>query len=125
AHGVVFVVPVEELVEALRGQSVLPGQPLAGYRLETLRHAAIELGPVAGGEDHRLLDPGLPGEVAQRLRCHRGVECHLLAQADRRGEVIEPEGDEWHDGLGSAWVASAKLRAHCALTRRRALADAY
>jgi hypothetical protein len=66
------------------------------HRLGARRHVDVELGTVAGGQDQGLFHAFFPAQLAQRLAGGCRVEGDLLAQADRRGEVIEPEGDQRH-----------------------------
>jgi hypothetical protein len=95
--GIGLMVQVEELVQPLRCQSLLTRQPGLRHGLGTGGHAAIQLGTIAGRQNQGFFHAGLACQVVQRQSGCTGIEGHLLAQADRRGEVIEPEGDEWHD----------------------------
>ena len=85
-------------------------QPFLRHVLRACRYAYVKLGAIAGGKDHRFVDAGLVRKLTQ---CGVGgilVKRHLLAQADRRGEMVEPEGDELHDVMRFEAVGVGRRR---------------
>lgn len=67
--------------------------------------ADVKFGAIAGGQDHRLVNTGLMRQFAQGDGGRIFVKGHLFAQADRRGEMVEPEGDQFHDVM--RWEAAS------------------
>ena len=59
---------------------------------DVLLDAAVDLGAVAGGQDHRLADPFPLGERTQRAGDNVRTEGEPLADSHRRGLVIEAHG---------------------------------
>src|SRR3569623_2041648 len=96
SHCRVLVMPVEELVQLARGQAVVAVEPRLRRLFGTFGYADVKLGAVAGGEDQRFFNARLGLQLAQGFSGGVRIERHLFAQADRRGEVIEPEGDQRH-----------------------------
>jgi tetratricopeptide (TPR) repeat protein len=79
-------------------------EPILRRVFRASRYADVKLGAVAGGKDQRLVNAGRLRQFAQGSAGRIFVECHLLAQVDRRGEVVEPEGDQLHDVM--RWQAA-------------------
>jgi len=57
----------------------------------------VDLGPVAGRDDQRLLQPRQRAQRRERLGQARGIEHDPFTHLDRRGPVIQSENDERHD----------------------------
>ena len=75
----------------------------------------VDLDPVAGREQHDLAQRGAMDQAGQALG-HLGLrERESLAQIDRRGRVIEADGEQVHRGLKSA----ARRRRGSGTCRRR------
>jgi len=110
ARRVLLVVAVQELVQLAGSQTMVAAQPRQRQLLGAGGHAHVQLGAVAGGQDHRLLHAGFLLQFVQGGGGGFGVERHLFAQGDRRGEVVEPEGDQRH-GVANlpAWVWRRRL----------------
>ena len=56
--------------------------------------AEVDLGPVAGRQDRRFLRLARSGQVAQRVAQHVGAERDALPHVERRGRVVEAEGEQ-------------------------------
>ncbi len=110
AYRVVFIVPIQELIQFAGSQMMMTTQPRLRDVLRARRHADIQLGAVAGGQDHRLFHAGFVGQLVQGFARGVRVERHLFAQADRRGEVIEAEGDQRHGGGNISAAAGLRQR---------------
>ena len=70
---------------AMGSQATEGGRP----RLSRHRRDAVDLHPVAGGEDHDLVEEPAPGEVSEDLADLVLLEGELLAQLHRRGTVAQ------------------------------------
>ena len=63
----------------------------------TIRGARQHLHPVAGGNDHALLDAGIGRQGLHRFRQARLRNGELLAHFDRCGLVVHADDDEVHE----------------------------
>jgi hypothetical protein len=109
-HGCIVIMPIKELVKLARSQTMVAIQPFLRHVLGACRYADVKLGAIAGGKDHRFIDAGLECQFSQ---CGVGgifVKRHLFAQANRRGEMVEPEGDELHDVMRFEAVGVGRRR---------------
>ena len=85
---------------------VVTGQP--PHRLGGLLGAAVDLGPVAGGDDRGFAYRLAVHQVVQRLGQALGVEGDPLAHLERRSLVVDAEGEQLHaDHPAGAPVAVA------------------
>jgi len=89
-------VQVKELIDSLFGQTVLCGQPLSGDAFCARVDVDVQFGAVAGRQDQGLVHSGLAGQIRQCLRRRFRRESYLLAQCERRVQMVESEGDEGH-----------------------------
>src|SRR5690606_39024130 len=77
------------------------GQP-GSQRAAVVLGGRVQLGAVAGRQQHHLM---YPRQLAQRRQGRRQRvfgKGHPFAQFDRRGLVVEADGDERHRGVGTA-----------------------
>src|SRR6266496_4917626 len=63
----------------------------------------IDLGPVAGRQDRRFLRATGGYDIAQRVDQDLGCEDHSLPHVERRGSVVEANGEKRHGTLPAAW----------------------
>ena len=80
--------------------AVVSRQPCRRRVLPSSASPTVQLGAVAGGQDRRLRASGAwPRRApAQAL----GVKHHLLADRERRGVVVQAEGEESHGKQGAS-----------------------
>ena len=96
AHGIGVRVQVKELVEALAGQLMMVLQPVGRRRLVAALDRAIELGAVAGRKDRGFAHARLGRELGQRRGGVLRRERDALAKRERRGQVVQSDGDQRH-----------------------------
>ena len=112
AHGIVLRQRVEIRTQVGVGNLVVLGQELRGTvdgEFHTIRagsRCGIELGTVAGGKDgrlargHDLVMPAKPCACGRhRLTDLVSRESHFFAQRDRRGSVVESDGEQIHERI--------------------------
>ena len=95
-HRVPVGVQIQVRFNVVRRQTVKLAEPLERLAAVVVIEAAIHLGAVAGGENRGFVHAGLFGNFAQRLRQLLGRERRLFADGNRRGLVVNAEGDEVH-----------------------------
>ena len=90
-----------------RADAVAIGHPLRDRCTRVLRgrRGAINLGPVAGGQDRRLRDQRaqMAAQIGERIPQGIARERDFLAQRQRRGGVVQTECQQMHS------VSSVKL----------------
>ncbi len=98
---------VEQGIEVAPGEAAMGPEAAEGLRAGLARHRGhpVHLDPIAGGEDHRLLERPPVDEVAQDLADLVLLERELLPHLERRGPVAHP-GHEEH----AAWVGPSLVR---------------
>jgi hypothetical protein len=94
AHGRLAAVAVDVAVE--RDAHPLGGRAEPCPRRLRVLGAAIDLGAIAGRDQHRLRHAGLRHELGERLGLPLGRERELLAHVERRAVVIDAENVEAH-----------------------------
>ncbi len=123
-HGPGVVELVEVVGEVLRGQRTQLGQEVAD-----VAHGAVEplgrgvdLGPVAGGQHHRLRHVVAAHEVVQGLGHALARHRHPLEEPERDAAVVQPDDDRRHRNRRSlplaANVAGPPLADPASPTRR-------
>ena len=78
---------------AVPRQAVKVAEPLPHPRLGLGSHDGVDLGAVASGQNQRFLNPRLLAQATQRPGDDIGPEGQALADLDRRGLVIQPQGE--------------------------------
>ena len=111
AHGVGVAVPVQVAVQGV-ARLGMRGQPV-GQRSPVAFRVRIQLGAVAGRQQHRLMHARQRAQRCQRRRQRVRGERHPLAQGNRRGLVVDAEDVQAHgawQGLRCATDAFRRLR---------------
>jgi hypothetical protein len=72
-----------------------------GVAVGGMRH---DLHTIAGGDDHRLLDTGISGEIAARIRQPRLGDREALANFERGALVVHAYQLESHEAA-NLWIA--------------------
>ena len=119
-HRIALLVAVEVGIELVRAQLAVARQPVLGQALGSGFHAAIDFGAVAGGQQRSLGHARLCQQVAQHPGQRGRRDREFLAQRDRRGLVIQSEGEQGHGTLGLDFQCWRAFRAHACAKRRRA-----
>jgi len=68
--------------------------------------AGVQLGAVAGRQQHRFLHAGLCTQRRQRLPQRIRAERHRFAQGNRRGLVVDAEDIQAHGAWRWLWCAT-------------------
>jgi len=97
AHGVAVVMPVQVVVQIVASVR-MGGQPVRQCTAVVVG-MRVQLGAVAGGEQHRLADLRQGTQGRQRRRQSVLGERHFLAQGNRRGLVVDAEDVQAHCGF--------------------------
>ena len=95
-HRFLVLVPVDGGEHLARLQRVEPLQPVQHLLPLPLLQAAIELGAVAGGDDHRLADARLLHQLTQGAIDAVRAKGDPLPQGDTGGVVVDSEGKQTH-----------------------------
>src|SRR5690606_24777249 len=107
--GLVPLAVVGAAGKGLHGGALVVGQPAQQVAVTGLR-GGVDLGPVAGGEDHQLVDAeGFAGIVEGIHHGFRG-EGHLLPHIDGRAVVIDAENGKLHGEAGCQGEWIVRLR---------------
>jgi hypothetical protein len=93
-YGILLWMLIKIGLNAVAWQGVVLGQPVGGDL--RLLGSAVEFGAIAGRENGRLAHLLGAQQIMQRSTESRRVERQLLADGERGGMVVDPEGEELH-----------------------------
>ena len=97
AHRLFIVMLIDGSDQFGRVQPVELLQPAQHLLLPLLFEIAIEFGPVAGGDDHRLADTGLAHQLTQGAIDAVRAKGDPFPQGDTGGVVVDSEGKQTHE----------------------------
>ena len=93
-HGLLARQRAQMRLQVVGVDAVIVGQPLE--RLRRIARRAIQLGAVAGGQDRGFARRPRLEQLGERILQLLGAERHALADGERRGFMVETEGEELH-----------------------------
>ena len=96
AHRLLVLVAVDGGDHLARLQLVEPLQPAQHLLPLPLLQAAVQLGSIAGGDDHRLADTRLLHQLTQGAIDAVRAKCDPFPQGDTGGVVVDSEGKQTH-----------------------------
>ena len=96
AHGAVRLMDIHVALEFSAAESVVGQEPVSDRLVGAVLQAKIQVCPVTGREDGRLLDAFAAMQLTQGLGQLLGTEYDPLAHAHRRRLMVHSTGEEGH-----------------------------